>query len=65
MQREMTESGRVARTSTKIVEVGGTPQQADVVRIGPFIAMSAGRYLSYLPVQKSLVVTMEYAAGRW
>jgi len=56
MQREMTESGRVARTSTKIVEAGGTPQQADVVRIGPFIAMSAGRYLSYLPVQKSLVV---------
>ena len=56
MQREMTESGRVARVSTKVVEAGGTPQPADVVRIGPFIAMSNGRYLSYLPAQKSMVV---------
>ena len=56
MQREMTESGRVARVSTKIVEAGGTAQQADVVRIGPFIAMSNGRYLSYLPAQKTLAV---------
>jgi biopolymer transport protein ExbB len=56
MQREMTESGRVARFRHKIVEPGGTSQEADVVRIGPFIAMSGGRYLTYLPGQKSLEV---------
>ncbi|HUE37896.1 MAG TPA: MotA/TolQ/ExbB proton channel family protein [Candidatus Binatia bacterium] len=56
MQREMTESGRVARIHTKVVEAGGTTQQADVVRVGPFIAMSGGRFLMYLPGQKTLAV---------
>ncbi len=56
MQREMTESGRVARFSAKIVEPEGASKDAEVVRIGPFIAMSQGNYLSYLPGQKSLAV---------
>jgi len=56
MQREMTESGRVARIHTKVVEAGGTTQQADVVRVGPFIAMTGGRFLMYLPGQKTLAV---------
>jgi biopolymer transport protein ExbB len=56
MQREMTESGRVAKFQGKVVEPAGTVQAADVVRIGPFIAMSGGRYLTYLPGQKSLSV---------
>jgi biopolymer transport protein ExbB len=56
MQREMTESGRVARLKTKIVEADGAPVDAEVVRIGPFIAMSEGRYLSYLPGQKVFAV---------
>lgn len=56
MQREMTESGRVARLKTKVVESNGTGKEAEIVRIGPFIAMSEGRYLSYLPDQKSLTV---------
>jgi len=56
MQREMTESGRVAKMPSKIVTEGGTAEQTDVVRIGPFIAMSNGRYLSYLPSQKAFQV---------
>jgi biopolymer transport protein ExbB len=56
MQREMTESGRVAKVSAKVVDPGGTTQQSEIVRIGPFIAMSAGRFLTYLPGQKSLAV---------
>ncbi len=56
MQREMTESGRVARFPAKIVEPEGASKEAEVVRIGPFIAMSGGDYLSYLPGQKSLAV---------
>jgi len=47
MQREMTETGRVARFKTKIVEPEGESHEAEVVRIGPFTAMSEGRYLSY------------------
>lgn len=56
MQREMTESGRVVRLETKVVEADGTSRNSQVVRVGPFIAMSDGRYLSYLPDQKSLTV---------
>jgi biopolymer transport protein ExbB len=47
MQREMTESGRVARFKTKIVEPDGESGEAEVVRVGPFTATSEGRYLSY------------------
>jgi biopolymer transport protein ExbB len=56
LQREMTESGRVARFRSKIVEANGAPTDAEVVRIGSFLAMSDGRYLNYLPAVGSLGV---------
>jgi biopolymer transport protein ExbB len=54
MLREMTESGKVTRFQTDIVAADGARVPADVVRIGPFIAMSDGKYLSYLPSVKVL-----------
>lgn len=56
MQREMTESGRVVKFNTSIVEPDGTPVQRDVVMIGGFTAISDGEYLSYLPSEKALTV---------
>ena len=56
LQREMTESGRVARFQSKIVTPEGTPADASVVRVGAFNATASGRYLSYLPSQKQLAV---------
>jgi biopolymer transport protein ExbB len=56
IQREMTESGRVARFETTIVDADGKPARAEVVRIGGFVAMSDGRYLNYLPSVGSLGV---------
>jgi biopolymer transport protein ExbB len=56
IQREMTESGRVARFPAKIVDANGAPLDAEVVRIGSFVAMSQGRYLSHLPSVGSLGV---------
>ena len=57
MQREMTETGRVARFQTSIVTESGTPEQASVVRIGPFTAIAdGGRYLTYLPAVRTLTV---------
>lgn len=56
IQREMTESGQVVRFQTRIVDADGKPQDAEVVRIGSFIAMSEGRYLTYLPGVGSLSV---------
>ena len=49
MLREASESGRVTRFDTTIVEADGTRRQAEVVRIGGFLAVSEGRYLNYLP----------------
>jgi biopolymer transport protein ExbB len=56
IQREMTESGRVARFRTRILAADGAPTEAEVVRIGGFIAMTDGRYLNYLPSVGSLGV---------
>jgi len=49
IQREMTESGQVVAFPATIVGADGTPTDAQVVRIGGFLAMSDGRYLNYLP----------------
>jgi biopolymer transport protein ExbB len=54
--REMTESGRVVRMTTDVVQASGEPEQAEVVRVGPFVASSNGRYLNYLPTQRKLAV---------
>jgi biopolymer transport protein ExbB len=56
MLREMTESGRVARFESRIVTAEGTPETAEVVRVGGFIAMTGDRYLSWLPAVNSLSV---------
>lgn len=56
IQREMTESGQVVRFDTTIIDADGKPKEAEVVRIGSFIAMSEGRYLNYLPSVGSLSV---------
>jgi biopolymer transport protein ExbB len=54
LQREMTETGRVARLQAQVVDLDGSTRSAEVVRIGPFIASSGGEYLSYLPGLKRL-----------
>jgi len=47
MMQEMTESGRVVKFNTKINEANGESHDAEVVRIGPFIATTGDRYLNY------------------
>jgi len=56
MQREMTEAGRVARFPGKIVQPEGEAVDAEVVRIGPFVAMADGNFLSYRPGVNALTV---------
>jgi biopolymer transport protein ExbB len=56
IQREMTESGRVARFPSTVIGADGTPAESEVVRVGGFIATSGGRYLQYLPSQGRLQV---------
>ncbi|MGH7289495.1 MAG: hypothetical protein ACREI8_15905, partial [Myxococcota bacterium] len=63
IQREMTESGKVVRFATTIVDADGTPKQAEVVRIGGFLAVSDGRYLNYLPSVGKLGVLTRQPPG--
>ena len=63
IQREMTESGKVVRFETTIVDADGAPKQAEVVRIGGFVAVSDGRYLNYLPSVGKLGVLSRQPPG--
>jgi biopolymer transport protein ExbB len=54
--REITETGRVARFETEIVTAKGDRERAEVVRIGPFIAMTGNKFLSFSPTIKSFSV---------
>jgi biopolymer transport protein ExbB len=56
LQREMTESGKVARYKTRIVTAAGKSIPAEVVRVGPFTATAGGDYLNYLPGERVLSV---------
>jgi len=54
LQREMTESGKVSRFSTNVVAANGQESKREVVRIGAFNIVSAGKYLSYEPATGKL-----------
>lgn len=49
LQREMTESGRVARISANVIMGDGQEQQLDVVRVGAFNIITDGKYLKFEP----------------
>jgi biopolymer transport protein ExbB len=56
IQREMTASGQVAKYRTTVVQPGGQPMEAEVIRIGPFTATADGQFLNYLPELRTLSV---------
>jgi len=55
LQQEMTETGKVVKFPATIVNLNGQPVQAEVGRVGPFVAMAAGKYLRYEPTQGQFV----------
>lgn len=48
LQQEMTEQGKVVRFPATVVSVQGGEEQRQVVRVGPFNAITDGRYLQYV-----------------
>ena len=48
LQREMTESGKVLRIPTTVINANGEEEQRDVVRVGLFNVVSDGKYLEYM-----------------
>jgi biopolymer transport protein ExbB len=53
---EMVNSGRVEKLNTKVVEGDGVPKEVEIVRVGPFIASTGDRYLTYLTTQKTMIM---------
>ncbi|MES0872771.1 MotA/TolQ/ExbB proton channel family protein [Sinimarinibacterium thermocellulolyticum] len=65
MQREMTESGRVAKFTTKVIDVEGQERDTPVVRLGGFTASSEDGFLTYLPGEREFAVLSRQPASRF
>jgi biopolymer transport protein ExbB len=65
IQREMTASGQIVKYRTTVVQPGGEPREAEVIRIGPFTATADGQFLSYLPSLRTLNVLPRQLPGEF
>jgi biopolymer transport protein ExbB len=54
MQREITAQGKVARFTASVVTTGGGEAEREIIRAGPFAAISNGGYLLWDPVDQKL-----------
>jgi biopolymer transport protein ExbB len=60
LQREMTEQGQIVRYRATVLTADGREEPRDVVRAGPFSAVSGGRFLLWEPnVQKLRELTRQ------
>lgn len=60
LQREMTQQGEVVRYRAKVLTAEGQEEEREVVRAGPFTAVSNGQYLLWEPqVQKLRELTRQ------
>jgi biopolymer transport protein ExbB len=65
LQREMTESARVTKINTTVINANGEEEQRDVVRVGLYNVVSDGKYLEYVPETGRLVELQRQPAGRY
>ena len=54
LQREITKQGKVSRYRTTVLTIEGTQEEREVIRAGPFSAISNGRYLLWEPEDQLL-----------
>jgi biopolymer transport protein ExbB len=54
LTREMTEQGQVVRYDAPVLTTEGRVEEREVVRAGPFSAVSRGRYLLWEPAEEKL-----------
>jgi len=54
LQREITEQSRVVRYDATILTIEGSPAKREVIRAGPFSAISEGKYLLWEPADQQL-----------
>lgn len=65
MQREMTESGKVTKFTTDVVEAGGAKVNKEVVRVGPFALVADGKFLEYNGVTGTVSELVRQPAARY
>lgn len=65
IQREMTESGKVTRFNTDVVEAGGQKVNKEVVRVGPFALVADGKYLEYNGITGTVSELIRQPQGRF
>ncbi|RDV28066.1 MotA/TolQ/ExbB proton channel family protein [Alteromonas aestuariivivens] len=65
IQREMTESGKVTRFTTNVVEAGGAKVSKDVVRVGPFALVADGKYLDFNGITGTVAELVRQPAERY
>jgi biopolymer transport protein ExbB len=65
LQREMTESAKVARVNTLVVNASGEEEQREVIRVGLFNVVSDGKYLEYVPETGRLVELQRQPQSRY
>lgn len=64
LTQEMTESGKVARFETQIVDEHGARIEAEVIRVGSFTAFADGRYLATSNEGRLLTALPRQPAGK-
>ncbi len=65
LQREMTESGKVTKFTTDVVEAGGAKVSKGVVRVGPFALVADGKYLEFNGVTGTVSELIRQPADRY
>jgi len=65
LQREMTETGKVASFTTTVVDANGEEAQREVTRIGAFNVVSDGKYLEFVPETGRLVELQRQPQNRY
>ena len=65
LQREMTESGKVATFTTTVVDATGEEAQREVTRIGSFNVVSDGKYLQFVSETGRLVELQRQPQSRY
>ncbi|WP_088329767.1 MotA/TolQ/ExbB proton channel family protein [Lacimicrobium sp. SS2-24] len=65
VQREMTESGKVTKFMTDVVEAGGEKVNKEIVRVGSFALVSDGKYLDMNPSTGTVAELVRQPAGRY
>jgi biopolymer transport protein ExbB len=65
LQREMTESGKVVRFATKVIDAGGNEVERDVIRIGAFNVVADDKYLQFVPETGRLIELSRQPQARY